>query len=220
MATTASRLELVQSKTLAALVQEEVAGMIRDGQLAAGARLVESWFTSRLNVNRAAVREAFRALEEAGLVRLEKNRGAFVREFSKEEAVELYEMRSCFEEMIGRRLAGTITDTQHDELSRFNARLGVLGSRSAINQYYPLNIRFHARLAELARHTVLLDNYRRLTDQMHLIRRCGYELGGGLVQSHAEHVVILDALIRRDPDEAARAMRTHNENGLRRYLAV
>src|SRR4051794_31301267 len=104
------QLEIVKSKTLAMLVQERILRMIRDGELTSGAKLVEANFTSRLNVNRAAVREAFRALEEAGLVKLEKNRGVFVREFQADEAVELYEVRARLEEMGTRRLAGNITD--------------------------------------------------------------------------------------------------------------
>ena len=42
-------------------------------------------------------------MEEAGLVRNEKNRGVFVREISFEEADEIYELREALEEIIGRR---------------------------------------------------------------------------------------------------------------------
>jgi DNA-binding GntR family transcriptional regulator len=48
--------------------------------LTVGARLNESELSHRLGVSRSPLREAFRALEEAGLVRLEKNRGVFIRD--------------------------------------------------------------------------------------------------------------------------------------------
>src|SRR5882757_9530307 len=115
MASVETQIELVQSRTLASLVHGEIVRMIRDGELTSGVKLNEVSLTGRLGVSRAAVREAFRALEEAGLVRLEKNRGVFVREFSKTEAVELYELRACLEEMAGQRLASAITDAQLGE---------------------------------------------------------------------------------------------------------
>ena len=212
------QIEIVKSKTLASLVQERIIRLIRDGDLAPGAKLVEADFTSRLDVNRAAIREAFRALEEAGLVKLEKNRGVSVRSFGPNEAVELYEMRVCFEEMGTRRLAGRIADAQLDELRRFNGQLAVLARKSRLNEYYPINLAFHDRIIELAGHGTLLGMYRRLTDQMHLVRRRGYETGDGLNKSHAEHEAILDALSARNAEAAAEAARMHATNGMSRYV--
>jgi DNA-binding GntR family transcriptional regulator len=216
--TVEAALGLVQSKTLASLVKDEIIGMIRDGELTSGAKLVEVWFTERFGVSRAAVREAFRGLEEAGLARLEKNRGVFVRQFSKSEAIELYELRACLEEMAARRLAGLITDAQLSALLLVNTRLGGFAKKQAINQYYPLNIAFHDRLIDITEHSALQITYRRVIDQMHLLRRRGYEFNDGLEKSHQEHADILEALTRRDADAAALAMRKHATNGMARYL--
>jgi Transcriptional regulators len=54
------------------------------------------------------VREAFRALEQAGLVRTEKNRGVFVRTVSLAEADEIYAVRAVLEEAACRMLASSI----------------------------------------------------------------------------------------------------------------
>ena len=43
------------------------------------------------------MREAFRMLEEAGLVRTEKNRGVFVRDVPIEEALEIFEVRAAMD---------------------------------------------------------------------------------------------------------------------------
>ena len=42
-------------------------------------------------------------LEEAGLVRHEKNRGVFVREIPVEEATEIFDLRAAMDELVGRR---------------------------------------------------------------------------------------------------------------------
>ncbi len=47
-------------------------------------------------------------LDEAGLVRTEKNRGVFVRDLPVEEAIEIFDLRAAMDELVGRRLAGSI----------------------------------------------------------------------------------------------------------------
>src|SRR5438552_7799690 len=80
----AHTIALVQSNSLPNLVQQELERMILTGELPAGAKLTEAALAERLGVSRGPVREAFRALEEVGLVRLEKNRGVFVRQITIE----------------------------------------------------------------------------------------------------------------------------------------
>ena len=96
---------VLQTNSLPGLVQREIERMILAGELAAGAKLNEVAIAELLGVSRGPVREAFRALEESGLVRLEKNRGVFVRQIAVEEADEIYELRAVLDEFVGRRVA-------------------------------------------------------------------------------------------------------------------
>lgn len=218
MSTVVDQLEVVRSKTLAALVQEQILQMIRGAELVSGDKLVEMTFTTKLNVNRAAVREAFRGLEEAGLVRLEKNRGVFVRDFLPHEAIELYEMRACLEEMAVRRLARVITDDHLSELYDINKRLRICARNRDIDCYYPLNIVFHDKIVAFTNHRVLQETYCRLVNQMHLLRRRGYETGDGLAESNAEHDAVLEAFAARDVECAVIAARAHVMMGMRRCV--
>src|SRR5262245_3364669 len=76
----AAAIALLQTSSLPTLVQKELERMILAGDLPAGSKLSEATIAELLGVSRGPVREAFRALEESGLVRLEKNRGVFVRQ--------------------------------------------------------------------------------------------------------------------------------------------
>ena len=87
------------------LVAREVERMILAGELSVGERVNESALAARFRVSRGPVREALRGLEESGLLRLEKNRGVFVREISLAEADEIYDLREALDELVGRRLA-------------------------------------------------------------------------------------------------------------------
>ena len=82
-AASSAAIELLQSHSLTTLVQRELERRILAGELEPGDKLTEEDIAGALNVSRGPVREAFRALEQAGLVRMEKNRGVFVRQVSR-----------------------------------------------------------------------------------------------------------------------------------------
>src|SRR5262249_42691978 len=89
----------LQTRSVPSLVREEIMRLITTGELAAGDKLSELEFARRFRISRAPIREAFRALEEAGLVKLERNRGVYVREIDESEARDLYELRATLDEM-------------------------------------------------------------------------------------------------------------------------
>ncbi len=217
---TQTAIGFLRSTSLTSLVQEEILRMILSGELDAGAQVKEYAISDRLGVGRSSVREAFRALEEAGLVRLEKNRGVFVREISDEEAEEMYSVRAGLDELAGRLLAPRITTAEVDELRRLVEELEVRLAPEDFATYFPLNLRFHDRIVEMTGNRKLLGMYRRLINEMHLLRRRGLLKGGGLLVSNDEHRLIVDALASRDPAAAADAMRDHVRSGRDRMLAA
>src|SRR5512138_1902889 len=105
-------IELLRTASLSSAAQQEIERMILEGELAPGTKLAEAWLSERLGVSRGPIREAFRMLEEAGLVRQEKNRGVFVRDIPVEEAMEIYDLRAVMDELAGRTLAASITPEQ------------------------------------------------------------------------------------------------------------
>ena len=74
------------------------------GELEPGEKLTEMALAARLGVSRGPLREAFRMLDESGLVRTEKNRGVFVRDLPVEEAIEIFDLRAAMETASGRDL--------------------------------------------------------------------------------------------------------------------
>jgi DNA-binding GntR family transcriptional regulator len=215
-----SPIDLLQKSTLAALVQDELLRMIKSGEILAGNKLTELDFVRRLKVSRAPIREAFRALEEAGLLRLEKNRGVFVRELSETEAAELYAVRAGLDEMVGRMLAPVITDTDIAELRGWLQRFDTIAETGTFSEYFTLNIAFHDRIVSMAGNTTLLRLYRQVIDRMHLLRRQSFSTANGSGLSRLEHREIVEALATHDPKAAEQAMGTHVRHGYQRMLRV
>ena len=208
--TASSEIELLRSHSLATLVQRELERRILSGELAPGAKLNEEEVAARFNVSRGPVREAFRSLESAGLVRVEKNRGVFVRQVSVEEADEIYEVRAGIDELVGRLLAERITPAQVAELRGLLRKMQQEAKARNVAGYYPLNVLFHERLAEYTGNRTLVATYRRLVNALHLYRRETLARGSDSFPiSTREHAEIVDALAQGDCDRAGKLLYEH-----------
>ena len=205
----AAAIALVQSSSLPMLVQQELERIILAGELPAGSKLNEAAVAARLGVSRGPVREAFRALEESGLVRLEKNRGVFIRQIPVEEADEIYELRAVLDEFVGRRLAQTATPDNVRELSTRVDRMEKAAAKGDVETYLAANVDFHDRMVELAGNGKLLVMYRRLVNELHLYRHATLAQGGALPISTREHREIVDRIASGLPTAAGRALHDH-----------
>jgi phosphonate utilization transcriptional regulator len=200
---------LLQSSSLPMLVQKELERIILAGELGVGAKLNEVALAQRLGVSRGPVREAFRALEESGLVRQEKNRGVFVRQISVEEADEIFEVRAVFDEWAGRRVAQTASLAQVKQLRAIVERMERAAAKSDVDAYHGLNLEFHDRLIAYAGNAKLLATYRRLVNELNLYRRQALAQPGALPFFTREHRNIVAKIASGNAAAAAKALRHH-----------
>lgn len=203
---------LLQSSSLPMLVQAELERMIVSGELQPGAKLTEMTLAAHLGVSRGPLREAFRMLEEAGLVRTEKNRGVFVRDVPLDEAMEIFDLRAAMDELVGRQLAQRITPVQLKEVRAMVDAMERAVKASDLRGYHLLNLQFHDRLVEMAGNRKLTALYRKLIKELSLFRRMNLAHlaeGGRLPLSAGEHRAIVKAIACGDPQAAGRAMFDH-----------
>jgi len=200
---------ILQNHSLTMLVQRELERMVLAGELAAGEKLNELALAERLGVSRGPVREALRALAETGLVRIEKNRGVFVREISVAEADEIYELRATLDQMAGRKLAQAIRPEQLDELRVVVKRMQDAAIRDDREGYHLANLRFHDALVEFAGNAKLLQMYRRLVNELSLFRRHTLAEPLRLRKSTLEHQKILALIAAGDAEGAGAKLHEH-----------
>lgn len=223
MTSNVNPLRLVQSSSLSMLIQPEIERLILSGDIAVGQWLNESELAQRFGVSRGTVREAFRMLEQSGLIRQEKNRGVFVREISIEEADDIYDLREALDELVGRKVAVTATAQQLNLLHELLDQMGRAVMANDVGQYHPLNLRFHDLLVEFTGNAKLMATYRRLINELHLFRLRGLAQFGGLCASQKEHRAIVKAIESRKPETAGRIMRSHvvkSRQRMRRAIAA
>ena len=113
---------IVSIQKFAAPLRQQVLDTLRqaiiDGRLAPGARLTERELTEMLDVSRTVVREALRSLEAEGLVHVIPNKGPVVRELSRAEAEDLYQIRAVLEGLAARLFVQHASAEQVQQLAQ------------------------------------------------------------------------------------------------------
>ena len=200
---------LLQTSSLTTVVQQEIERAILVGEYAPGSKLIEATLADKLGVSRGPVREAFRALEQAGLVRTEKNRGVFVRDIPIDEAIEIFDLRAAMDELVGRQLAERITPAALKEVRAMVDDMERAVKAGDARSYHLLNLRFHDRLVEMAGNGKLTAIYRKLIKELSLFRRLNLADGWLMPISAGEHRAIVKAIAAGDPAAAGKAMFDH-----------
>jgi len=214
---TEKTLALVQSTSLTRLVAESIEEMILAGELPPGHKLNEIALAQRFGISRGPLREAFRLLEEGGLIRQEKNRGAHVREIRLSEAADLYEVRAGLDATAGRLLAGRISDEQLRTLREMTEAMKEVPP-DAVDRFHELNLSFHDCIVGMTGNPVLAEQYRRLAKLLALFRRRNLLAPMAIPHFAEEHSAIVDLLAARDGPGVAEALFAHAQGGRQRML--
>ena len=119
----------VENLTLWQRVYEHLRREILDGSLAPGTELLEVALSEHLGVSRGPVREAIGRLAAEGLVTVRPRRGAVVRSLSKEEFLELYEVREALEQRAVLLAVPRLGPEDLAELSRLNEAMEEYAAR-------------------------------------------------------------------------------------------
>ena len=200
-------LAMVRQHSLTALVRDEIEQRIAAGLLAPGDKLNEADWAARLAVSRGPVREAFRALEQAGLVRNEKHRGVFVRSVGAAEARELGVVCAALREAACRLLAPRIDAAQVAELrEHLNAMRDAVVAEKG-EDFVQARDAFRASLFAAAGNARLRETYEGTVSELRLSTQRAAPAHSAMDASYAGHRALLSALASRDADESANRMR-------------
>lgn len=215
-----SPLRLIQSQTLPSLIQKEIESLIIQGLLQPGAKLSEIHLAERFGVSRGPIREALRGLQEKLLVRVEKNRGVFVREISLVDADRIYEVRLALEGRMGYLAAERRTSENLAGLESAMLRAEAAALSGDYRTYYLANLSFHEQIASCADNLKLTDIYQRLVNELSLYRWQSH-VGdkSSLIDAANEHRKIFFAIASGDPEIARDELELHVEAGRSRLHA-
>jgi DNA-binding GntR family transcriptional regulator len=194
-------------------VAERLRARIFAHELAPGDWIDEQALAAEYGISRTPMREALKVLASEGLVELKPRRGCYVTQLSEQDLDEVFPVMAVLEGKVAEEAARRITSADFSKLEAIHAELETHAAANDADRFFEANQRFHAALQTLAGNRYLaqlIDDARKV---IKLTRRDSLRLEGRLKQSLAEHCDILEALRRRDPEQAGRAMHAHLLSG-------
>lgn len=195
---------------------------IMNWQLRPGSMLAEVEQSTRLGVSRTPLREALSRLTADGLVAQQAGRGLVVTDVSVENIHELFEVRRALEVQAA-RLAAVRGDVAVFEAleAEFLAVPALLESNDpGRHAYYDLVERLDNALDQAVGNPYLVGALRGLRTHLLRLRRLAKDDVARLKAAASEHLLIVQAIVARDPDLAEHATHVHLHHALQNALAT
>ncbi|MGX1099895.1 GntR family transcriptional regulator [Amorphus sp. MBR-141] len=201
-------------KAVAPLRLQVVEGLRRaiiSGRLQPGHRLTERELMAMMSVSRTVIREALRQLETEGLVAIVPNRGPIVRELTKAEANDLYQIRSVMEGFAARLFAENASE---EDIARLEAELDAVEKAYADGETETILVTknaFYRIMSVGAGSPTLAQMLDTLHARISRWRALGLShpdrRGGRSAETVDNLRAVITAIKARDPDEAEARMR-------------
>jgi DNA-binding GntR family transcriptional regulator len=198
----------ISRSVLSDQVKDRLLQAILDGRYPPGARIVETRVARELGTSQAPVREALRDLEALGVVETTAFRGARVRRPSAAELLEAFAIRAELESLGARLAIPRLTDDDLEELEGYVVAMQRAAETDATHDEAAADAAFHGRIVEVAGNATLERVWRTLEP----FSRTYITIvapGANRRQIADEHVPVLDALRRRDPELVVEVLHQH-----------
>jgi DNA-binding GntR family transcriptional regulator len=205
----------IHAPSLVVLAADAIRGRILSGEYPEGTRLLEERLTEELAISRPPLREAFRTLENEGLVVTMPRRGVFVATMTETDIYEILTLRSALERMafdLGIPVADPVLLEPAENALREMQRSAREKDRGSLVQ---AGYDFHFALIGIAHHRRLTDAYAALQQQLllcmaqNLIARERYF--EDLKHHVARHERLLELVKLGDKDGALQELAAHGE---------
>ena len=186
------------------LEQDIVTGTLRPGE-----RLDEQSLAARFGVSRTPIREALMQLASAGLIDLQRRRGAFVASLSLREVIERFEVMAALEGACGALAARRLTAAARHALVDVHEACACEAPGGDPDAYYYANERFHEAIYAASHNSYLAEQARQLHARLKPYRRLQLRARTRITGSLAEHQAIVDAIQAGDGVSAEQALKEH-----------
>ena len=182
-------------------------------ELPPGAVLAEKPLMEQLGIGRTPIREALQRLAIEGLVCHLPNRGMLVADISATSVQHIYEFRSLIDGSMARLAAARATPDDIRELAGLQAQLVQSIEDEDVDLFVALDRRFYEGLARAAQNIYIAEVVPRIFNlHLRLWFFISKKIGSWqpIARAHEEMTKgVVDALARRQPDEAELAMKLY-----------
>jgi GntR family transcriptional regulator, vanillate catabolism transcriptional regulator len=192
-------------------IAERLRALILDGTIPAGTPLHQEKVASELGVSRTPLREAFRILEQDGLVRVSSRTGTVeVIQLTLQDAAQLYQLREVIDALAARLAAGQpLSPGLERELRQYAERMTHAVQPFDTREFLSAHTAFHLGVVQASGNTWMgqLDHVIRISSHMlHPVLRTKAER---MAASASEHMAILNAIVAGQSELAEQLAREH-----------
>lgn len=180
---------------------------ILSGELTPGMRIPAEAVAERLGISRMPVRDALRRLEGDGAISIYANRGAIVTEYTKDEVLQLIEMRAALEGLGARFALPNVTEHEIGEMRHLQARMD--HSMDDLGQWIVHHDAFHNYITSLSGRPLLTRQTKKIRLMLRPYFRKHHQTHAELEIPGYEHHKIIDVLAGGRPDEVEKEVRGH-----------
>jgi len=183
-------------------------------QLKGGSYLSARKFAEEIGMSYTPVREAFLRLQREGLLKHLPNVGFFVENMDVSEVYQSYEVRECIEPFVLQKAFNLFTPEHIERMRALVEKQRKALSDGNIKDYMRHDIELHEIMFRIYNNKHLLNLYRNIREQ-HLF--CSNKIAFAFNEdAMGEHLLLIDAIEKRDLKEAVRVLNMHIENAKQR----
>ena len=192
---------------------DEIADVVRErilkGEYQIGEKIKENQIATELRVSRTPIREAFKLLENEGLIDYIPNRGCFAKGFTQQDVDDIYSVREALEELAVKWAVDRITPEEIAALEEQCDLMEFYTKKKDSKKVFELNNSFHDVLYASARSRFLAQILRSYKEYIDKTRKSFFYEQSYLEGILAEHRAILEAIKEKDVDKVVEAMSRH-----------
>lgn len=200
---------LPETMQLGARVYQALLASIVSGQIEPGAPLRPDTIARQLDVSTTPVREAMHRLESDGLAIKLPYQGWFVREYTKQQIRELYELRAALECFSVRLACQRITDEEMAWLCKHQSTGEAALAAGNMDAYRVYNRDLHAAIMRAAKNSYLSSMMGQLRLQSEMLMAKTIRITGRPLRAIEEHHRLIELIRERDATAAERLMAHH-----------
>lgn len=206
--------ELLSQKVYRVLKTEIIKGSLKPGT-----KLSEGKIAEQMGVSRTPVREALKELSAEGFVKMNPNQAVVISNASVEDVQEVLQIRVVLEGLAARLATKMISEEEIKELEKYQKQMEYYAKKDDVLAFGEMDAEFHELILNVCGNNRLIQIRKNLSDQAHRYRIRSLSIPGRLKYSLKEHQEIVEALKRKDAEQADRLSRKHIENVLVNILA-
>ncbi len=203
--------------SIADQVYDLIMERIQSGEIASGERLIETQVADSLETSRTPVREAFRRLEQDGIVERVPQGGVQVTQVTLTTVRQIFGIRVRLEPYAVELACNAITDEDIHQLKTIrNQAIDLIETENfsreqKIRRLFELNTQFHDVIYQATGNRHLYKLINNLRYMVLRVRAVGLQEESAWRNSWDEHNQLIGHLVRRDKKAASRLITRHIE---------